>query len=602
MQIRKTALVSLLILFLSMLALNPQMKVVESYVFNNTSGSYSPVLLADDDFENVTQDLNLREYISNQVIEGLNYVPIIRNEIIPGDPATFNTVGTGSMVFDMDGNIINYFNNSRNILAIPYNSTTMIIEKSSSEDYFNNSRNILAIPYNSTTMIIEKSSSEDYITLFNLYTGTEEVLPIPGDVLDIVYNPITNTFLVLNTVISAEMWNGSLVSYQNIQEFNLTGHMIWEWDATTKLPFDSADHTSIGFNATYDGYADWMHANSIVWDFESDEILILVRNHDTLYNINKTDGNILWSAGRLGDFTVENAAEETVDTIWWHPYNLEALGNDRYIVFDNDGRNITNPDSFLLLDGYSRYLEFSINATADKISEEWSFTAPDSSYYSPTSGGDSNRLPNGNRLGVFGNRGDSAILINDTHSIYYTEVNSDGEIVWEIEMKNSTQFAYQSYMIERFYEKPFIELESDTFLLQMGQPLELNLETWDCMKYTVDTTATLKILEEDELYFEHDFDFLAFQKPTGIALELTGLGSGDYYYTIQIENADGIIESTEIHIIVDFNLGLVLGVTITSGVLILAASVLFIRNLLTIRKTPPEEASEIITLDTEETI
>ncbi|MCE7741035.1 MAG: hypothetical protein GOP50_01130 [Candidatus Heimdallarchaeota archaeon] len=575
MQIRKTALVSLLILFLSMLALNPQMKVVESYVFNNTSDSYSPVLLADDDFGNVTQDLNLRKYISNQVVAGLNYVPIMRNEIIPGDPATFNTVGTGSMVFDMDGNIVNYFNNSRNNLAIPYNSTTMIIER---------------------------SSLEDSITLFNLDTGVEEVLPIPGDVLDIVYNPNKETFLVLDTVISVEMWDGLQVSYQNIMEYNLTGHLIWEWDAAANLPFDSVDHTSLGFNATHEGYADWMHANSIVWDFESDEILILVRNHDTLYNINKTDGNILWSAGRLGDFTVENAAEETVDTIWWHPYNLEALGDDTYIVFDNDGRNITNPDSLLLLDGHSRYLEFSINVAQEKIFEEWSFIAPNSSYYSPTSGGDSNRLPDGNTIGVFGNRGDSAILINDTHSIFYTEVNSDGEIVWEIEMKNSTQYAYQSYMIERFYETPIILLESDSFLLQMGQPLVLNITTWDCMKYLVDTPATLKILEEDELYFEIDFDFLAFQEPTGIAIQLTGLGSGEYNYTLQIENADGLVGSIDIHIVVDFNAGFVLGVAITSGVLILASCVLFIRKYIAIREAPPETDSESITVDTEETI
>ncbi len=571
MQIRKTALVSFLILFLSMLAFNPQMRVVESYVLDNTGGY--PVLLADEDLGNITQDLNLRQYISNQVIAGLNYVPIMRNEIIPGDPATFNNMGTGSMIVDMDGNIVNYFNTSRNILAVPYNSTTIIIEK---------------------------SSSEDFITLFNLYTGVEEVLPISGDVLDIVYNPNTETFLVIETVISNDLWDGLNVSYQNVIEYNLTGYPVWTWDATTHLPFDSVAHTSLGLNETYDGYADWMNANSIVWNFDDDEILLLVRNHDTLYNINKTDGNILWSAGRLGDFTVENFAEETVDTIWWHPYNLESLGDDIYMIFDNDGRNITNPDSLQLTDGYSRYLEFRINVAQEKIYEEWSFVAPSSDYYSPTSG-DSNRLPNGNTLGIFGNRGDSAILLNDTHSIFYTEVNSEGEIVWEIEMQNSTEFAYQSYMIERYYETPIIISDAETFLLKMGAPLELNLITWDCMKYPIDTSATLRILEDDEQIFSYEFDFLAHQNPTGLSLQLTGLGTGEYNYTLQIENADGIVGSIQIQITMEFILGTVLSIIIPVGVLIAASCIMFIRQIYKIRESP-EETSESTTVETEETI
>ena len=111
MKMKKTALVSMLILFLSMFALNPQMKVVGSYSFESSNIGYSPVLQAEGDFENVTQDLTLNVFNSSQVISGLNYIPIIRNEIVPGDPATFNQVGIGSMVIDMYGNIINYFEN-----------------------------------------------------------------------------------------------------------------------------------------------------------------------------------------------------------------------------------------------------------------------------------------------------------------------------------------------------------------------------------------------------------------------------------------------------------------------------------------------------------
>ena len=380
MKIRKTAQVSMLILLLSILTLDPHTNVVKSYDNDNMGNNFIPIFLADDDYNNISQDLNLREYVSNQIIDGLNYIPIMRNEIVPGDPATFNTVGVGSMVLDMNGNIVNYYNYTRNTIAVPYNSTTMIINK---------------------------GSLVDNLALFNIYTGVEEVLPISGDILDIIYNPVSDTLLVLETFISDEMWDGLQVSYQNIIEYNFTGHIKWIWNATDYLPFDSSVHTSLGFNDTYNGYADWMHANSIVWDTDNNEILLLVRNHDTIYTINKTDSSIIWSAGRLGDFTVFNSNDQEVDTIWWHPYNLEAIGGSKYVLFDNDGRNITNPDSLALLDGYSRYLEFKINATKGEVYEKWSFLAPNSVYYSPTDGGDCNRLPDGNTIGVFGNRGEN---------------------------------------------------------------------------------------------------------------------------------------------------------------------------------------------------
>ena len=570
---KKIALVGLLILFLSSFVINPQIKSIASFSFVSSNRDSSPVFLADDDIANITQDLTLNKYLSNQVISGLNYVPIMRNEIIPGDPATYNPISSGSMIFDMAGNIINYFDTD----------------------------NKIAIPYNSTTMVIEKSSSADFLTLFNLYTGVEEVLPIPGNALDIVYNPEFDTFLTLNTVISTETWDGLQIAYQYIYEYNITGHLLWEWNATEYLPFDSIKHTSLGFNATYDGYADWMHANSMVWDIDNNQILLLVRNHDTIYDISENNGSILWSAGRLGDFTIKDASGQVVDSIWWHPNSLEAIGDNNYTIFDNDAYNITNPDSLQLLDGYSRYLEFNINVGASTIQEEWSFTAPNSSYYSPTSGY-SERLPDGNTIGIFGNRGDLAVLLNDTHPIFFTEVNSAGEIVWEIEMQNSTEFAYQSAMIQRFYETPLLFLENDTYLLEMGESPEFNIVTWDCMGYPIDTSASLKILEGDEVVYESTFTYLAYHNPTGISLKLSGLAVGEYNFTILIENADGINSSAQIYITMELNLPLVLGILITSGIVIIAISILFIRKFLQIKESKPEDKGETPTVETEETV
>lgn len=570
MQIRKTALVSLLIIFLSTVIFNPQMTNAQDYLYDNSGFTPLPVIKSTDDYVNISQSFDLKPYNTSQVTDGLNYVPILRNEITPGDPANFTTISSGSMIFNMNGSVFTYYDFTRNLFAVPYNSSTFLIEKSS---LFNN------------------------LTLFNIYTGVEEVLPISGDFSDIFYNPETKTYLVLETVISDTLWDGLNVSYQNIVEYNAAGNPIWTWDAETKLPFSSVNHTALGLNETYNNYADWMHANSVVWNIEDDEILLVVRNHDTIYNINKSNGDILWSVGRLGNFIVNDATSNPVDTIWWHPSNLKIIGEDRYLIFDSDARNITNPDSMSLLDGESRYLEFSIDVSKEEVYEEWSFNAPNSAYYSPLSG-DSIRLPDGNTLGILGNRGDTAVVLNDTHSLFFTEVNTEGEIVWEVEMQNVTQYTFQSNKIQRIYGKPVVILEADTFVVDMMETPEVNFITWDCMPSVVETPATIRILEDD---FEESFNFLANHQPEVITLLITGLGAGEYNFTLEVENQDGFSTVVEFSLIIELNLGVVLSIVIPAGILIVVASLLFIRKAIHVKNKPQVTEAEKEPIDSSET-
>ena len=59
--------------------------------------------------------------------------------------------------------------------------------------------------------------------------------------------------------------------------------------------------------------------------------------------------------------------------------------------------------------GYSRLIEFEIDEVNETIKEIWSWAPSNQSYYFPESGGDADRLPNGNTLGIFANK---AMILN----------------------------------------------------------------------------------------------------------------------------------------------------------------------------------------------
>ena len=51
--------------------------------------------------------------------------------------------------------------------------------------------------------------------------------------------------------------------------------------------------------------------------------------------------------------------------------------------------------------GYSRLVEFVIDEDAQTMEEVWFWDPQNASYYFQDSGGDADRLPNGNTIGIF---------------------------------------------------------------------------------------------------------------------------------------------------------------------------------------------------------
>lgn len=427
-----------------------------------------------------------------------------------------------------------------------FNSDLLIVN-SRGETVYNlgeGSLNTVQKFFNSTTIISGgKTGSEGQLELWNFKTGVRETLPIPSGHHCFDYNPFTQTIMVLedhkneNETVEVDGWPLKVL-YDDLKEYYLNGTLVWHWNSQYHIPFNYTRYNEFGLNLTFSGGVDWTHSNSFVWDKIDGSVYLNVRNLDTIVKIDYATKNISWEVGRYSNFTIYNKNNQIVDAIMHAPHGLEKVGENRFIIFDNDLYNSTNNDTMQLEGalGWSRMLEFEIDEVNRTMKEIWSWTPSNQSYYLPESGGDANRLPNGNTIGVFGNK---AEVLNLRDPVYLTEVTPNGEIAWELMIDgfNNTYFWIQNF--ERFYEKPVIDIQTSTLDLANGF-LDLEFMTWDCYKRDYETSGTIKIIADEQVLYEDVFVFDAYFKSNILNISLTNVPSNVKYLAIVIENQDGI--------------------------------------------------------------
>jgi hypothetical protein len=171
--------------------------------------------------------------------------------------------------------------------------------------------------------------------------------------------------------------------------------------------------------------------------------------------------------------------------------------------------------------------------------ETWSWTPSNSSYYFPESGGDADRLPNGNTIGLFA---DGAYILGKRDPVIITEVTRGGVVAWELRLPGVNDTYYWAHRLERFYEKPLVTIRNSSVDLSQ-RTLSLNLTTWDCIKRDVPTSGVLRILVDGTEFYEQPFEFLPLWHPTNIEVNLTAVPANLTSIKLVIENADGIATS-----------------------------------------------------------
>ncbi|TFG32890.1 hypothetical protein EU527_09155 [Candidatus Thorarchaeota archaeon] len=391
---------------------------------------------------------------------------------------------------------------------------------------------------NSTTVLM--GGAEGYAQLWNYVTGVIETLPIPGGHHELDYNPKTDTYLVLEDAYSNETWDGRYILYDILSEYNSSGDLVWQWDARIEYPFNETIYTGLNLNETFRAGTDWMHSNSFSWDKDDDVIFLNMRNQDTILKINRTTNNILWAAGRYGDFTILNVSGYEVDSIFFHPHSLEWIGPNRFIIFDNGLYNPDYPPSMVLgtNEGYSRFVEFEIDEDNMIMREVWSWGPTNLSYYFPDSGGDADRLPNGNTIGIFANK---ALTNSVDDPVIITEVTRDGEVAWELMVPGANNTNYWTHRLERFYNAPIIKVDNNSLDFDSTErTLSLNLSVWDTFKQDAPSPGHLKIRVNGIEIYNEAFDFLKQWQETELQVSLTELPASVNYIQLIIENADGL--------------------------------------------------------------
>jgi hypothetical protein len=502
-------------------------------------------------YNNLTDAISVRTHNTSQTIDGHTLFTLARCRVNPESSQGWSLVDTAFLSLDMAGNIEYYQPGFRGLTNKLINSTTVV------------KAGLPGAPGN--------------LSFWNMGINTSRIFPVPEGHHDFVYNPVDEQFMVLSYESSTEMWNGLPIGYDDIWIYDTEGNVDWHWNASVYLPFNSTMYDD-QINQTFRGRTDWMHGNALVWDWDEGVVYYNVRNLNTVYKIDTETKEILWGAGEWGDFDlIDKNGNAVEDSLWFQSHGLEMTGPNRFILFDNDMFNYSNPESMTADRGYSSFVEFEVDEEEGEVREVWEWTAPDNNlYYFPRSGGDADRLPNGNTLGIFGVKGNA--FPGYSYPIYITEVTPSGDIAWEIEFQNTTEYYYWIYRVQRYYDAPVVSLSIDMNQELVESPLgvsgvTLGLQTWNSFNENHESTGTVRLSDGAMVILEQEIIFTPYWQATALDLELPTLSPGSHNLTVEVENSDGRIGSSSVSVSVGTTwlitvIGIVLIVAIAAVVIV----------------------------------
>jgi len=255
---------------------------------------------------------------------------------------------------------------------------------------------------------------------------------------DMIYNPFTDTFLTLRS--DVENIDGKAALVDQIVELDISGNILWSWDAYLNGHFDLSDACQCNESAVVNGTSvtDLTHANSLQWNLADNIIYFNMRHTDTFCKIDKTTSKMIWCLGKHGNFTLLGSNGQKVSSLWFHSHDLQEVQPDVFSMFDNDYDNTTNatnpcPPTYEATNGHSRILEITVNERNMTAWVSWSWTAPRQDW-SPY-WGSTDRLPNGDRIGAFGSQShylpgsNITSPLPDSTGAVIVEVNQTGGVV-----------------------------------------------------------------------------------------------------------------------------------------------------------------------------
>lgn len=244
-----------------------------------------------------------------------------------------------------------------------------------------------------------------------------------------------------------------------IAELNADGSVRQTWHVQ-----DYIDPHRIGYDSVVSTWwgaffgvpsLDWAHANSVFHDVTRDELVVSLRQQDTILCLDRPTGDLKWMLAPPGNWSAD--ADRTrlqptdPDFRWlWHQHSAEVLPSGNLLVFDNaNNRANAYERRWPLFLNASRVVELAVDREAKTVELVWSYARTwNPRIYVPQMG-DADLLPEtGNVLVTFGTIV-HARFPNNTRLVEVTHT-TPAEVVWEV-IINETGGAFRSRRLPSLY-------------------------------------------------------------------------------------------------------------------------------------------------------
>ncbi len=197
-----------------------------------------------------------------------------------------------------------------------------------------------------------------------------------------------------------------------------SGETVWRWAAADHIPGADESH---------------VHVNMALADLDDGAIYVNSYLANALYKVDRASGEILWTLGAEGDFTMTTES----DRPWFsHAHAPEIQGDGSFLFFDNGGYET----------GYrSRLVQIALDEAAMTAEIVWEYpgSLAEDEWFA-YGWGDADRQPNGNTLATMG-----SLLTWDSQSHLF-EVTAGGDKVWQVTIASETEGQLAgAYMAER---------------------------------------------------------------------------------------------------------------------------------------------------------
>ncbi len=211
-------------------------------------------------------------------------------------------------------------------------------------------------------------------------------------------------------------------------------HVAWTWNA-----FNGLKTNRVGTDQATP--SDWLHANSVSWSPEDNDLVVSLRSQDWVLKIDyangKGNGHIIWKLGAGGNF---KAIADTPQPWFSHQHDAHYINNNTLLVFD-DGNTRHDMDG----GGDSRGQEWILNeqngtatlaVNADMGNYSFAF-------------GSSQMLANGNLAFTSG-----ALQMGKNLAGQTIEVLPDGTVVY---VQQESEYEYRSYFESSLYTASLLD-------------------------------------------------------------------------------------------------------------------------------------------------